>query len=316
MYNSSKENTSTAPITTALLLAAGTGSRLYPFTENMPKCLTEVNGISILERLVSSLAKKGFKRLVVVTGHMDNCIHEFLGSRTAGIAIDYVFSPRYKTTNNIYSLWIARETVKEPFLLIESDLVFDASLLDNMLSPNRIAVARMQPWMNGTTVTINKSKQIDAFQKSDIFSSDDNKYKTVNIYSFSQASWSLIKDRLDQYICAGKVHDYYETVFAEMVADGSLCLDSVSFDDKAWYEIDTVEDLMIATKLFSTKKHVASESRNIKKHISEKSRQSLLKSPKDSMKSLIDHKPKIKDIVKDISIKISKLNPDKPIGNL
>ena len=305
MNNSSKESHPTTPITTALLLAAGTGSRLYPFTENMPKCLTEVNGISILERLVSSLAKKGFKRLVVVTGHMDHCIHEFLGSRTAGIAIDYVFSQRYKTTNNIYSLWMARETIKEPFMLIESDLVFDASLLDNMVSPDRIAVARMQPWMNGTTVTINKSKQIDEFQKSDTFLSDDNKYKTVNIYSFSQSTWSRIKDRLDQYICAGKVHDYYETVFADMVADGSLCLDSVSFDDKAWYEIDTVEDLKIATKLFSTKKHVATKSCKTKGHIAEKIRQSLFKSPKVSIKSLVDHKPKIKDIVKDISIKVS-----------
>ena len=316
MHNSSKESKPTTPITTALLLAAGTGSRLYPFTENMPKCLIEVNGISILERLVSSLAKKGFKRLVVVTGHMDNCIHEFLGSRTAGIAIDYVFSPRYKTTNNIYSLWMARETIQEPFILFESDLVFEESLLDNMVFPDRIAVARMQPWMNGTTVTINKSRQINAFQKSDTFLPDDNKYKTVNIYSFSQSTWSRIKDRLDQYICAGKVHDYYETVFADMVADGSLCLDSVSFDDKAWYEIDTVEDLKIATKLFSTKKHVATESRKTKGHIAEKFRQSLLKSPKVSIKSLLDHKPKIKDIVKDISIKIPKLNPDKPIVNL
>lgn len=312
MYTSSKENAPATRITTALLLAAGTGSRLYPFTKNMPKCLTEVNGIPILERLVSSLTKKGFKRLVVVTGYMDNCIHEFLGSRNIDIDIDYVFSPRYKTTNNIYSLWLARETIKEPFMLIESDLVFDESLLDNMVYPDRIAVARMQPWMNGTTVTIDKFKQVEAFQKGDTSPSGDAKYKTVNIYTFSQASWNRIKDRLDQYICAGKVHDYYETVFADMVADGSLNFDSVSFDENPWYEIDTVEDLMKAEKLFSTKKRVATEARNIRKHVSDKIRQSLLKSPNASMKSLIDHKPKVKEIIKDISIKIPKLN----LGNI
>jgi choline kinase len=310
LYNSSEEphptNTNTNTISTALLLAAGTGSRLYPFTKDMPKCLTEVNGISILERLVSSLTKKGFKRLVVVTGYMDNCIHEFLGSRNIGMDIDYVFSPRYKTTNNIYSLWMARETIKEPFMLIESDLVFDESLLDNMVYPDRIAVARMQPWMNGTTVTIDKLKQVEAFQKADTWTSDDARYKTVNIYSFSQASWVRIKDRLDQYICAGKVHDYYETVFAGMVADGSLSFDSVSFDEKAWYEIDTVEDLMKAEKLFSTKKPFATESRNIRKYIPDKIRDSLLKSTSDSMKSLVNHTPKVKDI----SIKIPKLNLD------
>jgi len=222
LYNiGNSKNTPIPPITTALLLAAGTGSRLFPLTENMPKCLTEVNGVSILERLVRSLTMKGFRRLVIVTGHMNACISDFLGSHSGGMTIDYIFSPRYKTTNNIYSLWMARETIKEPFLLMESDIVFDESLLDEMVYPDRIAVARMQGWMNGTTVTINKSKQVEAFHKGDTFSSDDIRYKTVNIYSFSRASWTRVKDRLNQYICDGKVHDYYEMVFTEMVADGS-----------------------------------------------------------------------------------------------
>ncbi|MCK5056012.1 MAG: NTP transferase domain-containing protein, partial [Candidatus Aminicenantes bacterium] len=106
------------PITTALLLAAGTGSRLYPLTQNMPKCLTMVNGTSILERLITCLDQQGFKRLVVVTGYLENCIRGFLKTRNGGMTIDYIFSPLYKTTNNIYSLWMARRIINEPFLLI------------------------------------------------------------------------------------------------------------------------------------------------------------------------------------------------------
>ncbi len=299
MYNDRRKNVPAPPITTALLLAAGTGSRLYPVTENMPKCLTEVNGIPILGQLVSSLARKGFKRLVIVTGYMEQCIREFLGSQSSGMTIEYLFCPQYKTTNNIYSLWKARNIIKEPFLLVESDLVFDASLLDNMVYPDRIAVARMQPWMNGTTVTINKSKQVETFHKGEEFSSDEIRYKTVNIYSFSQASWSLIKDRLDQYICAGKVHDYYETVFTEMVTEGSLGFDSVSFDGKYWYEIDTIEDLEEAERLFSAKKPVVVVSRKAKMCISEKIRQPLLKTTENIIKPLSDHKAKIIDAVKD-----------------
>ena len=139
-------------ITTALLLAAGTGSRLHPFTQYEPKCLTMVNGMSILERLVNNLDQHGFKRLVVVTGHLEHRIRDFLGDQFGDISIDYVFSPPYRTTNNVYSLWMAREAINEPFLLLESDLVFDGSLLDPMLYPDRIAVAKMQPWMNGTCV--------------------------------------------------------------------------------------------------------------------------------------------------------------------
>jgi len=94
-------------ITTALLLAAGTGSRLLPLTKKSPKCLTLVNETSILERLIKSLNQNRFKRLVVVTGHMEDSIRNFLETRAGNLTIEYVFSPLYKTTNNIYSLSVS-----------------------------------------------------------------------------------------------------------------------------------------------------------------------------------------------------------------
>ena len=246
-------------VTTALLLAAGIGSRLYPLTRNEPKCLTIVNAMSILERLISSLNQHGFKRLVVITGHLENHIRDFLGNQAGDIKIDYIFSPLYKTTNNIYSLWMAREIINEPFLLLESDLVFDESLLDDMLYPDRIAVAKMQPWMDGTCVTINQSQQVKAFWAGNAYSFGAIKYKTVNIYSISLNSWHCIVKKLDQHISEGKVNDYYETVFAEMIADGSLFFKIVSFDGKPWYEIDTIEDLAEAEKLFSSDNYTPTE---------------------------------------------------------
>lgn len=238
-------------VTTAVLLAAGTGSRLYPMTENAPKCFTLVNGASILERLVICLKQHGFKRLVVVTGHLEKSIREALGSQIDGMVIDYVFSPLYKTTNNIYSLWLVREIVNEPFLLVESDLVFDVSLLDDMLYPDKIAVAHIQPNMMGSAVTVNKFQQVTGFLNSMDGYTNETRYKTVNIYSFSLSSWHRIVERLDQHIKASKVNSYYETVFAELVAEGNLALQAVSFDSKSWYEIDTIEDLAEAEKLFT-----------------------------------------------------------------
>ena len=246
-------------VTTALLLAAGIGSRLYPLTGDAPKCLTIVNGMSILERLIFSLNQHGFKRLVVVTGYMGNHIREFLGNQIGDIAIDYIFSPLYKTTNNIYSLWMAREIINEPFLLLESDLVFDESLLNAMLYPDRIAVAKVRPWMNGSCVTINKSQQVKAFLAGNSDSFGAIKYKTVNIYSISLPSWHRIVKILDKRISDGKVNDYYETAFAEMIADGSLSFEIVSFDGKPWYEIDTLEDLANAEKLFLLDSHTTTK---------------------------------------------------------
>lgn len=132
-------------ITTALLLAAGTGSRLRPLTLDAPKCLTEVSGEPILGRLVDNLRLQGIKRLVVVTGYLDHCIREFLKENAADMQLDYVFNPVYQTTNNIYSLWLARKTIEEPFVLLESDLVFEASMLEPILVPDKIAVSNILP---------------------------------------------------------------------------------------------------------------------------------------------------------------------------
>lgn len=239
-------------VTTALLLAAGAGSRLYPLTQSVPKCLAKINGASILERLVISLNQHGFKRLVVVTGHLEHCIREYLGTQAGGMTVEYIFSPLYETTNNIYSFWMARKRIHEPFLLVESDLVFDESLLGGMCYPDKIAIARMQPWMNGSTVTVNQFKQVKAFQCDPAGFANEIRYKTVNMYSFSRSSWLAIIKRLDMFIANGRVHDYYEAVFKDMVADGGLLLQTVSFDSKSWYEIDTIGDLAAAEKLFST----------------------------------------------------------------
>ena len=240
-------------ITTALLLAAGTGSRLLPLTKKSPKCLTLVNETSILERLIKSLNQNGFKRLVVVTGHLEDCIRTFLETRAGNLTIEYVFSPLYKTTNNIYSLWMARNIINEPFLLIESDLVFDPSLLTEMLYPDRIAIAGMKPWLNGSTVTINASNTIKAFHSDAVNGSGGIRYKTVNIYSLSLYSWHIVVEKLNQFILAGRVNDYYEKVFSQLVIEKSLSLEAVFFDHKPWYEIDTAEDLESAERLFPSK---------------------------------------------------------------
>ena len=232
-------------VRTALLLAAGTGSRLSPLTDLSPKCLVHVNEFTILERLVRSLQEHDFKRLVIVVGHQEDLVREYLGTRAGGMDISYITSPLYKTTNNIYSLWLARKIIDEPFMLIESDLVFDAQMLEGMLIPDRIAVAKIRPWMNGTTVTVNGENEVEAFHCG-INNLDTSHFKTVNIYSLSRATWALVCEKLDLYISNNLVNGYYETVFADMVREGYLSFSPVFFDSSLWYEIDTLDDLRAA----------------------------------------------------------------------
>ena len=236
-------------VTTALLLAAGSGNRLQPLTDSIPKCLIEINGRPILERLIDNLCDNGFKRLVIVVGYMDHCIQRFVNEYAGDLTIEFITNPLYQTTNNIYSLWLARNKIQESFLLVESDLVFESSQLEGLLYPNKIAISRMQPWMNGTTITIDSLNRVQAFGMGGNGYTEITRYKTVNIYSLSDSTWRKVVERLELHISSGKVNEYYEVVFKEMIADGSLSMDGVFFDPERWYEIDTPADLANAERI-------------------------------------------------------------------
>ncbi len=117
-----------------------------------------------------------------------------------------------------------------------------------MLQPDRIAVAKLQPGMDGTTVTINKQQKVGAFFDG-AHKRDNKHYKTVNIYSLSRQTWQLMRKKLDLQISANLVNGYYETVFADMVSEGSLAFSPVLFDHKRWHEIDNHVDLKAAERM-------------------------------------------------------------------
>jgi len=186
-----------------------------------------------------------------VIGHLGDQIQEFLQQHATDMQIDYVVNPDYRTTNNIYSLWLARQQIREPFLLVESDLVFESWMLEDMLQPDKMAISNMLPWMNGTTVELGLERRVSAFRMGNNSCNDARQYKTVNLYSLSLSSWGKIEKRLSHYVEEDRLGEYYETVFAELVADGTLNFDAVLFDAGRWYEIDTRADLYAAENLFA-----------------------------------------------------------------
>ena len=120
-----------------------------------------------------------------------------------------------------------------------------------MLLPDKMAIARVQPWMMGSTVNLDPFQRITDFRVGHGEVPDNSRYKTVNIYSLSLPSWRRVVKRLDRRISQGRVNDYYEAVFAEMMAEGSLSFEPVFFDEGRWCEVDTLADLQEAERLFS-----------------------------------------------------------------
>jgi choline kinase len=233
-----------------VLLAAGTGSRLRPLTLDAPKCLTIVAGKSILQRLLDTFRTHGITKIIVATGYLEQRIREYLNEYAGDMTIEYVFNPDYQTTNNIYSLWLTRLAISEPFVLIESDLVFDTEMFQNMVQPSRIAVSETLPWMNGTTLSLNDNNTVSTFHMS-ANPSQSQHYKTVNICSLCLEDWYKVLDKLDYYISTKNLNSYYEVVLSDLVANKTLMLEAVMFEKNRWYEIDTLEDLHAADQLLN-----------------------------------------------------------------
>ena len=110
----------------AVILAAGTASRLRPLTEHTPKCLLKIGERSLLQRSIDAIIAAGVRNFVIVTGYLHEQIEQFISEQYGdSISVEFIHNDVYDSTNNIYSLWLACPAVDgQQFLLLDSDLVY------------------------------------------------------------------------------------------------------------------------------------------------------------------------------------------------
>ncbi|HYU09240.1 MAG TPA: phosphocholine cytidylyltransferase family protein [Gemmatimonadales bacterium] len=112
----------------AVILAGGVGSRLETLTDGKPKCLAEIGGRPLILHQLEALSDHGIGPVLMVVGYNHEAIRAVVGQR-----VEYVVNERFRDTNSLYSLWLAREWIKGPFLLLNADLFFDPEILARLL---------------------------------------------------------------------------------------------------------------------------------------------------------------------------------------
>lgn len=240
-----------------LILSAGMGTRLHPLTRTRPKCLVNVAGRPMMEYQLDSLRKAGVQNCTIVVGFMADSVRGYFGSRYRGIALSYVENADYANTNNLYSLWLAREEFDDDVLLLESDLVFDDRLVSEMVLMNEQNVAlvdRFQSNMDGTVILANGGAAVSMVLKADQGPGFDYgpALKTVNIYRLSRESLvENIVPEMEEFLEKGRSDQYYEAVFASLIGSGRMNMAVMNTGNKKWAEIDTLGDLRNAEKMFA-----------------------------------------------------------------
>jgi len=243
----------------AIILAAGMGRRLGEYTKENTKCMVKVNGVRLIDRLLTQLSALDLKRVLIVTGYQGEKLRNHVGDRYAGkLTIEYADNPIYDKTNNIYSLSLVKEQLQEDdTLLIESDLIFSDRLFPMILNdpnPNVALVAKYESWMDGTMVRIDAENNIINFVPKKAFNYDDvdRYYKTVNIYKFSREfSRHIYVPFLNAYCAALGNNEYYEQVLRVITLLDNSNMKALPIGNEKWYEIDDVQDLDIAETIFS-----------------------------------------------------------------
>ena len=196
-----------------------------------------------------------------MVGYEGKKLIDYIGHRYDDILkIEYINNPIYDRTNNIYSLALAKEELcKDDTILLESDLIFEDRMLELLINhrdPDLALVAKYETWMDGTMVCVDNDRNITNFVPKEAFCYEnaDVYYKTVNIYKFSsEFSKYQYVPFLEAYCRVMGNNEYYEQVLRILLHLHSSTLKALPITNEKWYEIDDVQDLDIASTIFSDK---------------------------------------------------------------
>jgi histidinol-phosphate/aromatic aminotransferase/cobyric acid decarboxylase-like protein/choline kinase len=249
-----------------VILAAGMARRMRPLSDDLHKTLLEVDGQSIMSRIIDAFVANGIADVCVVTGYRADEVECYVTSQFPAVRFTFVRNSKFATTNNIYSMAMALEQLDcdDDIVLIESDLVFEPAVLARLLAsrhPNVALVDRYGVGMDGTVVTVSSTgiitQVIPASLQDDRFDFSD-KFKTLNIYKFSAEFCKTTFRKLLTYY-ARTIDDncYYELILGILIYMQQVQIHAEVLDGERWAELDDPNDLRSAEFLFAPSKRRA-----------------------------------------------------------
>lgn len=242
----------------AIILAAGMGKRLKELTQDRTKCMVQVNGVALIDRMLHQIESRHLSRIVIVVGYEGEKLMKYIDTLGIRTPIVYVQNPIYDKTNNIYSLALAKDYLcQDDTLLFESDLIFEDAVIDQLLDDHRETLAlvdKYESWMDGTCVKLGPDDSIASFVPSKNFRFEEahEYYKTVNIYKFGRHfSRTHYVPFLEAYSKALGNNEYYEQVLRVIAMLDDPEIRAKRLSGQLWYEIDDIQDLDIASSMFA-----------------------------------------------------------------
>jgi len=228
----------------AIILAAGRGSRLGDLATELPKCLVLAGGTSLIERQLGCLRTLGVDQITVVVGFNASAVREVCGS-----GIEYIYNERYAETNSLFSLWLARASMLEGALVMNADVLFHPQLLSDLLTAQHEDAllisyqdANQPPLGDEEMKVIVRQGRILSITKSIEPVEADG--ENVGIARFSRSGARVLIEKMNALIEQGRLRDWAPRAFQDFALARPLY--AVATRGYPWIEIDFPEDYLRA----------------------------------------------------------------------
>ncbi|MFD6754002.1 MULTISPECIES: phosphocholine cytidylyltransferase family protein [Micromonospora] len=236
-----------------MVLAAGAGRRLRPYTDTLPKALVPVDGeITILDIALRNLAEVGLTDVVVVVGYAADAVRERQADleRRYGVTITLVHNDKAEEWNNAYSLWLARDWFARGVLLVNGDTVHPVSVEKTLL-------AERGP---GVLLAIDNIKALAEEEMKTTFDAAGQLTRITKLMDPAEAYGEYIGATLIEPQVAEALADaleatwrrdpnlYYEDGYQEF-ADRGGEVRAAPIGDVSWVEVDNHADLARAREI-------------------------------------------------------------------
>jgi len=235
----------------AIILAAGKSSRLRPMTDKVPKTLLQVNNKEIISYMLDSLQKNGVKDFIICVGYKAQQIKDHCCLNYPNLHFIFVENKDYEDTNNMYSLYLARNYFDDDIILFNGDVIHDPDIIKEMLKQENTAMAVDTKSYDKESMKISVDKNGTIFKMSKEISPEKCYGCSVDIFLIKKNDLKMVKKELERIIEKEKrVNEWIEVMFENLFRSGIIKTLTIDVDNKNWYEIDTYDNLISARKLF------------------------------------------------------------------
>lgn len=230
-------------IKTAVIMAAGMGTRFGSMTEERPKGFIEAGGKAMVVRSIETLISCGIERIIIGTGYLREC-YETLAKQYP--QIECCFSPRYAETNSMYTLYNCRQLIgNDDFLLLESDLVFERRAITSLTDcphPDVMLITPVTKFQDQYYVESNEDGRLTncSINKEEV----NVKGELVGIHKLSSSFYKkMCADYETKVDALPKLGYEYQLLHMSQETQPVfvLCEEGLK-----WYEIDDIDDLSYA----------------------------------------------------------------------